>query len=70
MTKTIIVIPVTEMNDYRGVKVGDEYLKEKVEIEAKIYGNMEISEEAKEVLNYPINLQHSKNSKLKKLKLR
>ena len=38
---------------YRDVKVGDEYLEEKIDTEVRIYGNVKVSKEANEVLKMP-----------------
>ena len=42
-----------KVTEYEGVKVGDECLEENVETEVRIYGSIEISENAKEVLKLP-----------------
>ena len=45
-----------KVTKYRDINVGDEYLKEKFETEVRIYGNIEMSEEAKD-----FNIQRNKN---------
>ena len=38
---------------YEGVRVGDEYLKKEIDTNVKMYGNIEVSDEANEVLKLP-----------------
>ena len=42
-----------KVSEFRGVKVGDKHLEEKVDTEVRIYGDIEISDETKEILKLP-----------------
>ena len=43
----------SKVTEYKGVKVGDELLEEEIDTQVRIYGDVEVSDEAKEILKLP-----------------
>ena len=56
-----------KVTKYKGVNVGDEYLEEKCETEVRIYGDIEVSDEAKEILKLPPKFSTFKDLKMEEI---